>query len=82
MLVIRLRTVRAKLVALASISVVVTLIILVELGWLMRTQLLEEAIRSFTAISAKMDAKQVLGSRSALADKRQWLVTWALPVSS
>lgn len=40
---IRLRTVRAKLVALASISVVVTLIMLVVLGWLMRTQLLDEA---------------------------------------
>src|SRR5690349_10044540 len=38
-----LRTVRAKLVALASISVVVTLIMLVVLGWLMRTQLLDEA---------------------------------------
>jgi adenylate cyclase len=40
---ILLRTVRAKLVALASISVVVTLIMLVVLGWLMRTQLLDEA---------------------------------------
>ncbi|NVB77375.1 MAG: hypothetical protein HOV81_03185, partial [Kofleriaceae bacterium] len=40
---LRLRTVRAKLVALASISVVVTLIMLVVLGWLMRTQLLDEA---------------------------------------
>ncbi|HTL34994.1 MAG TPA: adenylate/guanylate cyclase domain-containing protein [Kofleriaceae bacterium] len=40
---LRLRTVRAKLVALASISVVVTLIMLVVLGWLMRTQLIDEA---------------------------------------
>lgn len=38
-----LRTVRAKLVALASISVVVTLIMVVVLGWLSRTQLLDEA---------------------------------------
>jgi adenylate cyclase len=40
---VRLRTVRAKLVALASVSVVVTLIMLVVLGWLMRMQLLDEA---------------------------------------
>jgi len=40
---LRLRTVRAKLVALASISVVVTLIMVVVLGWLMRTQLIDEA---------------------------------------
>jgi adenylate cyclase len=39
----RLRTVRAKLVVLASISVVVTLIMVVVLGWVMRTQLLDEA---------------------------------------
>src|SRR5690606_26574371 len=39
----RLRTVRAKLVALASTSVVVTLVMLVVLGWLLRTQLFDEA---------------------------------------
>ncbi len=38
-----LRTVRAKLIALASVSVVVTLIMLVVLGWLMHTQLINEA---------------------------------------
>ncbi|MGE0550947.1 MAG: adenylate/guanylate cyclase domain-containing protein [Kofleriaceae bacterium] len=39
----RLRTVRAKLVALASISAVVTLMMLVVLGWLLRTKLIDEA---------------------------------------
>jgi adenylate cyclase len=38
-----LRTVRAKLVALASISVIVTLIMVGVLGWLSRTQLFDEA---------------------------------------
>lgn len=39
----RLRTVRAKLVALASLSVVVTLVMLPVLGWLMQRQLIDEA---------------------------------------
>src|SRR6185295_17662339 len=39
----RLRTVRAKLVALASLSIVVTLAMLPVLGWLMRSQLQSEA---------------------------------------
>ena len=39
----RLRTVRAKLVALASMSLVVTLAMLPVLGWVMRSQLRTEA---------------------------------------
>jgi adenylate cyclase len=39
----RLRTVRAKLVALASLSIIVTLVMLGVLGWLMRKQLFDEA---------------------------------------
>jgi len=39
----RLRTVRAKLVALASLSILVTLVMLGVLGWLMRNQLFDEA---------------------------------------
>jgi adenylate cyclase len=40
---LRLRTVRAKLMALASLSVIVTLLMLPVLGWLMRRQLIDEA---------------------------------------
>src|SRR3954470_23316773 len=39
----RLRTVRAKLVALASLSIVVTLAMVPVLGWIMRSQLQTEA---------------------------------------
>ena len=39
----RLRTVRAKLVALASLSVLVTVAMLPVLGWIMHDQLQEEA---------------------------------------
>ena len=40
---LRLRTVRAKLLALASLSAIVTLMMLPLLGWLMRRQLIDEA---------------------------------------
>ena len=40
---LRLRTVRAKLLALASLSAIVTLLTIPLLGWLMRRQLIDEA---------------------------------------